>query len=67
MFPLRTWAFPWGKYIVLQENFLFPWGTIMSLGRKNLSCFGEQLKPFFPLGKNHVLEEKEPKLPWGAT
>jgi hypothetical protein len=34
----------------------------MSMGRRNLSCFKEQLKPFFSMGNNHVPKEKEFKL-----
>jgi hypothetical protein len=37
----------------------FSQGTIMSPGRKSLSCLGEQFKPFFPPKNNHVLGEKE--------
>jgi hypothetical protein len=28
----------------------FPWGTIMSLGRRRLSCLEEQFKPYFLYG-----------------
>jgi hypothetical protein len=45
----------------------FPWGIIMSLWRRSLSCLGEQLKLFF-LGRTIMsFEEKELKLPWGTT
>jgi hypothetical protein len=30
------------------RKLIFPWGIIMSLWKRSLSCFGEQLKLFFP-------------------
>jgi len=53
---------------------MFPWGTwafsrrtFMSLGRKSLSCFEEQLKPFFPWGTIMFPKEKELKLSQGTN
>ncbi len=40
---------------------------IMSLRNRSLNYLEELLKPFFSLRNNHVLKEKEFKLPQGAT
>jgi hypothetical protein len=39
-----------GKVYCSQGKLAFPQKTIMSLGKRNLTYFGEQLKPFFPWG-----------------
>ncbi len=66
-FPKELGPFLGKNSLFLGEIAFSPWGTIMSLGRKNLSCLGEQLKSFFSQGNNHVLGKKEFKLPWGTT
>jgi hypothetical protein len=51
--PRELWPFL-GEVHYSLEKLTFPWGTIMSQGRKNLSWPRKKFKPFF-LGEQSCL------------
>jgi hypothetical protein len=61
--PSRNEGLSLGEVHCSLGKLVFPWVIIMSLGRRNLSGFKEQLKPFFSLRIIMSFEE-ELKLPW---